>query len=272
MEAFTPDSISVDRVCPSPNCNERRGGAAEGIRAPDMLVLHYTGVHSGAAAAWVNEPGACALAWLCNPQAQVSAHYLVDLNGEIVQLVPEAKRAWHAGVSDWAGESDLNSASIGVEIVNLGHDYGLPDFPPAQIDAVIALCQDILRRNLIAPERVLAHSDIAPDRKADPGEKFPWNQLYEKGIGCWVRPAPLHETGPRLVPGDRGEAVAALRRDLAAHGYGLPVTDEYDNLCQAVVLAFQRHFRPERCDGIADASTRETLRELARIPTKRSDS
>jgi N-acetylmuramoyl-L-alanine amidase len=269
MERFSPDSSTVTRICPSPNFNERRSGEAGRVRGPDMLVLHYTGVHPDAEAAWVKEPGRCALEWLCNPDAQVSAHYLVELNGEIFQLVPEELRAWHAGASSWKGEGDLNSASIGIEIVNLGHDHGLPYFPQIQIDAVIALCSDIVRRHGIAPERVLAHSDIAPERKADPGEKFPWNQLYAKGVGRWVPPVAVSQAGPLLASGAKGMGVLELRRQLADYGYALPVTDVYDGLCEAVVLAFQRHFRPEKCDGIADASTRETLRELLGIPAKR---
>lgn len=269
MDRFSPDSCTVARVCPSPNCNERRGGESGLAREPDMLVLHYTGVHPDAEAAWVKEPGRCALEWLCNPDAQVSAHYLVELNGEIIQIVPEGMRAWHAGASSWKGESDLNSASIGIEIVNLGHDHGLPDFPQIQIDAVIALCSDIVSRRKIAPERVLAHSDIAPGRKADPGEKFPWNQLFTKGVGHWAPPVAMSQIGPTLASGAKGRGVLELRQQLADYGYGLPVSDEYDGLCEAIVLSFQRHFRPEKCDGIADASTRATLRELLGIPAKR---
>lgn len=263
MDAFAPDSTLAAIVSPSPNRNRRAGGLGDAPRAPDMLVLHYTGLKADALAAWRQAPGAEALAWLCNPQAQVSSHYLVETNGKIIQLVPEAERAWHAGAGSWQGETDINSASIGIEIVNTGHDGGLPAYPDVQIVAVIALCRDICARWSMRPERVLAHSDIAPGRKADPGEHFPWNQLFAAGIGHWTRPHPPDTPGARLAPGDSGDAVRTFRAALAAYGYGLPVTDRYDDLTQDVVRAFQRHFRPAQCDGTADAGTRATLRDLA---------
>jgi len=146
---------------PSPNHNARRLPVS-------MLVLHYTGMHSGAAA----------IERLCDPEAQVSAHYVVEEDGHVLQLAPESQRAWHAGRGAWRGCTDVNSASIGVEIVNGGHDFGLPDFPAPQIEAVIALCQGVLARHPIAACDVIGHSDLAPDRKQDPGEKFPWRQLW----------------------------------------------------------------------------------------------
>ncbi|MGE3643425.1 MAG: N-acetylmuramoyl-L-alanine amidase [Beijerinckiaceae bacterium] len=264
METFAPDSPLVQAVVPSPNRNARRGGEAGKPRAPDAIILHYTGLNPDAAEAWLADPGGAALAWLCNPAAAVSCHYLIETDGKILQLVPEAERAWHAGRGSWKGETDMNSASIGIEIVNPGHDLGLPPFPAAQIAAVIALCKDIATRWPIAPERVLAHSDIAPDRKADPGENFPWDQLFKEGVGHWVAPAPGGEHCPVLKPGDCGEAVAKLRAELAAYGYGLPPGETYDMLTGQTVRAFQRHFRPGKCDGIADGQTRATLRELAR--------
>lgn len=266
METFSPDSALVDALCPSPNCNERRG--SDGTRAPDMLVLHYTGLNPKASEQWQKDPGGAALAWLVNPQAQVSSHYLVETDGRVFQLVPETLRAWHAGKSSWKGETDLNSASIGIEIVNLGHDHGiaglgLPDYPAKQIEAVIALCQDIGKRWTIAPQRVLAHSDIAPERKGDPGEHFPWKQLFKAGIGHWVKPAPLSTKGAALAQGNSGEDVKALQGALGAYGYGLPASGDYDDLTRQVVQAFQRHFRPKKVDGIADASTRATLHALS---------
>lgn len=230
----------------SPNHGERRGGAQI-----DMLVLHYTGMPDAAGA----------LSWLCDPRSEVSCHYFVDDAGHIVQSVPEARRAWHAGTSSWKGETDLNSRSIGIEIANPGHDGGYPDFPGRQVAAVTALAGDICRRHAIRPERVLGHSDIAPGRKIDPGEKFPWARLAAAGVGHWVEPAPM--TGGRFFQGgDRGEPVEALQAMLALYGYGLDVTGRYDLRTAHVVTAFQRHFRPARIDGVADRSTIETLHRL----------
>jgi N-acetylmuramoyl-L-alanine amidase len=177
-----------------------------------------------------------------------------------LQLVPEARRAWHAGRSFWAGETDLNSASIGIEIVHHGHDDPRP-FPARQIDSVAALSRDICARHEILPGRVLAHSDIAISRKIDPGEFFPWDALAEQGVGLWVPPAPLRD-GPALAPGDAGESVSKLQRDLSRYGYAGDATGRYDEATEAVVAAFQRHFRPARVDGRADASTLATLAAL----------
>jgi len=175
--------------------------------------------------------------------------------------VAEDKRAWHAGIGQWGGLRDLNSASIGIEIVNPGHDGGLPDFPQAQIDATIALLRDIAARRAIRPERVLAHSDLAPARKRDPGERFPWDALALAGVGHWVEPAPIVD-GPLYGPGREGPPVRALQALLALYGYGIELTGVYDAPTRAVVAAFQRHFRPARVDGEADASTVATLRAL----------
>ena len=202
-----------------------------------------------------------AIALLCDPAAEVSAHYVIDEAGRIVQLVPEALRAWHAGVSVWKGERDLNSASIGIEIANPGHDGGLPAFPEVQIAATIALCRDILARHKIPPERVLAHSDIAPGRKRDPGERFPWDQLAAAGVGRWTAPAPI-TGGPMFRIAEEGPPVRAIQALLALYGYGLELTGVYDKPTEIVVAAFQRHFRPERIDGLADASTLATLKDL----------
>jgi N-acetylmuramoyl-L-alanine amidase len=241
-----PDTALATNDQLSPNQGERQGKST-----PDMLILHYTGMLSAQAAA----------ERLCDPQAAVSSHYLIFENGSIWQLVPETKRAWHAGVSTWQGETDLNSASIGIEIANPGHENGYVPFPQAQIAATIALCRDILTRWPIPSERVLAHSDIAPARKQDPGELFPWEELHRHGIGHWVKPAPLGG-GRFLSPGDAGEPVSALQAMLVWYGYGLEISGRYDAATQDVVRAFQRHFRPGLVDGIADASTITTLRDL----------
>jgi N-acetylmuramoyl-L-alanine amidase len=247
MSDFPADSPLVAEVVPSPNHKERVGPGR-----PDMIVLHYTGMATAEAA----------LERLCSLDApQVSSHYLVYEDGRILQLVPEARRAQHAGVSSWEGETDINSRSVGIEIVNPGHDLGYPDFPDVQVEAVIALCRDILRRRPTRADRVVAHSDVAPSRKQDPGEKFPWARLHAAGVGHWVEPVPVGEPGG-LALGDNGAAVAELQASLAKYGYGIPSLGQFDQPMHDVVVAFQRHFRPARIDGIANASTLETLRRL----------
>jgi N-acetylmuramoyl-L-alanine amidase len=176
-------------------------------------------------------------------------------------LVAEGSRAWHAGKGSWKGETDLNSASIGIEIVNPGHDGGSPPFPDRQIEATIALARDICARWAIVPERVLAHSDIAPARKRDPGEVFPWATLWRSGVGHWIPPAPI--TGaPLFSHEEEGPPVRALQTMLALYGYGVEITGVFDRQTRLVVAAFQRHFRPERVNGEADASTAATLKAL----------
>ena len=243
---FPSDSCVVAEVVPSPNFGERKDG-----RRPDMIVLHYTGMLTASAA----------LEHLRATASQVSAHYFVFEDGRIIQMVPESKRAWHAGAAVWAGESDINSCSIGIEIANPGHDYGYPDYPKRQIAAVTALCRGILTRNTIPPERVLGHSDVAPARKRDPGEKFPWRTMHESGVGHWVKPAPITD-GELLALGDRGDAVSAMQQSLGEYGYGVAVNGNYDSAMHEAVAAFQRHFRPERVDGVSDVSTRSTLKDL----------
>jgi N-acetylmuramoyl-L-alanine amidase len=245
MPEFPQDSSLVERVVPSPNQDERQSGE------PDIILLHYTGMQSADEA----------LTRLCDPDARVSSHYFVFENGSIVQMVPEARRAWHAGASCWAGDTDINSRSIGIEIANPGHDFGYPEFPKRQIAAVIALCRGIIARRAIKRDRILAHSDVAPSRKQDPGEKFPWRLLAESGVGLWVEPAPITDW-LSLVPGDTGETVTELQKSLAEYGYGLPISGDYDDVTKHVVTAFQRRFRPAQIDGMADTSTRETLRKL----------
>ena len=246
QSAFPAESCLIAEVRPSPNHGERQNCVR-----PDMILLHYTGMYDPSAA----------LDRLCTAGSEVSAHYLVLEDGHVVQMVPEARRAWHAGVSSWAGETDINSRSIGIEIANPGHDYGYPEFPKRQIAALTALCRGIQTRNTIRPERVLAHSDVAPSRKNDPGEKFPWRTLWDSGVGHWVAPASITE-GKKLALSDRGEAVSALQESLSQYGYGIALNGSYDSSTHDVVKAFQRHFRPERVDGIADESTLATLRDL----------
>jgi N-acetylmuramoyl-L-alanine amidase len=191
----------------------------------------------------------------------VSCHYFITEDGRIIQCVPEALRAWHAGEGYWAGETDINSCSIGIEIANPGHDGGYPDFPKRQIAALTALCRAILRRRYIRAERVLAHSDTAPARKRDPGEKFPWMVLHRSGVGQWVKPAPI-VAGQSFELGDSGSAIKSSQAALRDYGYGIPVNGDFDETTRDVVTAFQRHFRPALCDGKLDSSTLITLRSL----------
>jgi N-acetylmuramoyl-L-alanine amidase len=247
VSELRPDSCVVAEVRPSPNHSERKDGAL-----PDMIVLHYTGMRDNEAA----------IRQLCTPASEVSAHYVVLQDGCIVQLVAEPRRAWHAGVSSWAGENDINSRSIGIEIANPGHDHGYPDFPKRQIAAVTALCRSIFTRHQIPADRVLAHSDVAPARKQDPGEKFPWKVLADSGIGLWVNPAPVTQTGPIYVLGETNPAIEEIQRLLARYGYGVTATGYLDGTTRDAVAAFQRHFRPIRFDGVVDVSTTATLKAL----------
>lgn len=233
----------------SPNFGERAANARI-----DILLLHYTGMNSAGAA--------CER--LCDPSAEVSCHYLIDEDGAIIAMVPEDKRAWHAGAGSWEGRGDINSRSIGIEIHNPGHDGGYPPFPDRQMQAVADLCIDILQRHPIAPSRVLAHSDIAPGRKIDPGERFDWRFLHDAGIGLWVEPEPLVASPECMSLGDESPIVADLQAALAAYGYGLELTGRFDHHTQDVVSAFQRHFRQECVDGVADPSTLVTLERLLR--------
>jgi N-acetylmuramoyl-L-alanine amidase len=238
---------------PSPNHDAR-----DPAKPVDVLLLHYTGMASGEGA----------VRWLCDPASKVSSHYVVHEDGRIVQLVDESRRAWHAGRGSWGGETDINARSVGVEIVNPGHNFGYRPFPEAQVRAVIALSRAILARHPIPPERVLAHSDTAPQRKEDPGELFPWDRLHAAGIGHWVPPAPV-VPGPFLQVGDLGPGVGALKHNLRRYGYGIGEDSQFDAATDAVVTAFQRHFRPEKVDGVADVSTVATLISLiAALPTR----
>jgi len=230
---------------PSPNFNERAG-------PPDILLLHYTGMESGEAA----------IARLRDPEAKVSSHYVVEEDGRIFTLVAEERRAWHAGVSFWKGERDINGCSIGIEIVNPGHEFGYRPFPEAQIAAVIALADDIRTRWMIADGDIIGHSDVAPNRKIDPGELFPWKTLAEAGHGLWVEPdaAP----GAPLIEGAEGAGVFALQAGLTRLGYECPPSGQFDAATTTIVSAFQRHWRPHQVDGIADGETRARLIALLR--------
>jgi len=242
-----PDTRLAAVLHPSPNIEPRRNRAR-----PDILLLHYTGMASCAKA----------IAWLADPQSRVSCHYVIDVDGAITQMVAEDMRAWHAGAGSWAGDTDVNSRSIGIEIHNPGHDLGYPDFPAAQMRSVTALCRDIIERWSIDKRRVLAHSDTAPARKNDPGEKFDWKGLAAEGVGHWVEPAPIDTTGAQDVGPLTPEQMTRAQQRLADYGYGLPVTGIVDATTSTVLRAFQRHFRPARVDGQLDSSTFETLERL----------
>ena len=241
---FTPDYPAAQAIGPAVNYDERKSPI-------DTIILHYTGMPSCQGA----------IDWLLCEESRVSCHYVVDERGSVFQLLPEDQRAWHAGISSWQGAADLNSRSIGIEIANPGHDHGYPDFPADQIAAVIELCRNCGERWAIPPEKVLAHSDVAPTRKQDPGEKFPWKTLYDAGVGHWTQPAPLGG-GRFFQRGDRGQTVEAWQSMLSYYGYGVEISGIFCNLTEAVTIAFQRHFRPERVDGIADRSSIETLHRL----------
>ena len=230
---------------PSPNFNERHV-------PPDLIVLHYTGMATGQGA----------LDRLRDPEAKVSSHYLVEEDGRIFSLVAEERRAWHAGVSFWKGETDVNGRSIGIEIVNPGHDLGYRPFPQAQIAAVIDLIADIRTRWVIPDARIVGHSDVAPSRKIDPGELFPWKQLAEAGHGLWVEPPPA--PGLPLAEGEEGAGVFALQAGLTRLGYDCAPSGRFDADTTTIVSAFQRHWRPETVDGIADGETRARLIALLR--------
>jgi len=242
MPPFEPDSFIVADVVASPNLDARQDGP------PDMVLLHYTGMQSGPEA----------LTRLTTAAGKVSAHYVVFEDGRIVQCVPEEMRAWHAGESSWAGDTDINSRSIGIEIVNPGHEWGYRAFPEAQMRAVEALCRDIAARRPVPAHRVVGHSDIAPTRKADPGELFDWPRLARAGIGLWPEPDP----GLRRRRG-RGVGIVERARalsDLARIGYEVVPGNEAPPLA-----AFQRRFRPERWDGRLDGETSGRLAEVAQL-------
>lgn len=215
---------------PSPNHDDRPDGAPV-----DMLILHYTGMRSGAAA----------IDRLCDPAAKVSAHYMVEEDGRVFRLVPESRRAWHAGISHWRGASGLNARSIGIEVVNPGHEHGYRPFAALQMAALCDLCLGILARHPIPAWNVVGHSDVAPDRKEDPGEFFDWEGLAAHGVGLWPREA--------------GRAGGDALRLLGTIGY------RTDLPLPVLLRAFQRHWRPGRVDGVADTETLARLHAVAAI-------
>ena len=209
----------------SPNFGPRRGGAV-----PDLVVLHYTGMDTAEAA----------IARLADPASEVSAHYLVDLDGRVVRMVAEEMRAWHAGTASWGGVTDVNSRSIGIEIVNPGRELGYPPFPEPQIAALEALLADILARHAITSERVVGHACVASGRKCDPGEKFDWRRLARRGLSVWLDPEPA----------EAGLAEAARFQSAARRfGYGAPGSGEWCEPTRAVWRAFLMRFLPFDADA-----------------------
>ncbi|MCP9222432.1 N-acetylmuramoyl-L-alanine amidase [Erythrobacter sp. LQ02-29] len=224
------DDELVDRTARSPNFNER-------ALPISMVVIHYTEM----------QDQGFAIERLCDPEAKVSAHYLIGGGGEVVQLVAEDKRAWHAGQSYWRGHRDVNSASIGIELDHPGHAYGYRDFHKAQIDALIPLLARIVKQYDIPRANVVGHSDVAPQRKIDPGELFPWERLAEYDL-CLPRPEKLELGDPFS---NDGAFYLALER------YGYDITDGHK-----AVEAFQRRWRPEKIDGEIDGQVRAILFQL----------
>jgi N-acetylmuramoyl-L-alanine amidase len=231
---------------PSPNFDGR-------TTVPDMVVIHYTGM----------ETGEVALARLRDPEAKVSSHYMIEEDGRLFRLVPEERRAWHAGVSFWKGEKGLNQCSIGIELVNPGHALGYRPFPEAQLATLTALLSDIRERWDVPDARILGHSDIAPHRKVDPGELFPWAALAANGHGLWAEPPA--SPGAPLAEGEEGTGVFALQAGLTRLGYDSAPSGRFDADTTTIVKAFQRHWRPSRVDGIADGETRARLVALLRM-------
>ncbi len=227
---------------PSPNFGER-------LSDVDILLLHYTGMKNGSAA--VN--------WLCAEESGVSCHYLVDVDGSITQMVSEDKRAWHAGKSYWKGNDDINSASVGIEIQNEGSSLtdiveNMPNYPDVQIAAVIALSKDIIGRHKIPAERVLAHSDVAPGRKVDPGPKFPWEKLAQAGVGVWHQSISI---GTDL-------SVKDIQRCLWTHGYDCHVSGKMDEETVRFLKSFQLRYGLEKVDGVADHATQHLLQNIGK--------
>ena len=240
----------IDR--PSPNRDDRPPDAGP----VDTLVLHYTGMASAEAA----------LARMTDPAAKVSAHWCVGEDGTLWRLVPKERRAWHAGQSEWRGRPSVNDFSIGIELVNPGHEHGYRPFPRLQMDALLDLARDIVARHPIDPRNVVAHSDIAPTRRQDPGELFDWARLAEAGIGLWPQPVTRPaRAGGMLRRGARGAAVGRQQERLRAVGYGLAVDGNFGPATAAVVRAFQRHFRQARVDGAIDADTAAVLDRVSAL-------
>lgn len=226
-------SFSINHTYQSPNFDDR------GDSQVDMLVMHYTDMAGHEAA----------LTRLCDADAKVSAHYLIAQNGEVFQMVDEAARAWHAGVSEWRGHHDINARSIGIELCYPGHQAGLPEFPKPQMQALLTLSQAILSRHSIPARNVQGHSDIAFLRKADPGENFDWAFLAAHGVGLFPTGV-ASLSGHEHRRGDKGEEIMRLQQSLANWGYGLKIDGLFGEKTEACVVAFQRHYTQKHMTGM----------------------
>jgi N-acetylmuramoyl-L-alanine amidase len=275
-------SMPLDIIqSPSPNFDDRK-------RPIRFIVLHYTGMQSADGAlrvlsdplpqrtAYLNEIPANPLLVdgrpadriaIPDPMSKVSSHYLAYEDGRMFQLVDEAKRAWHAGRGSWDGETDMNSCTVGIEIANGGHDFGLPDFPEAQIQSVMTLVRNILDRHGLDRRAVIGHSDLAPSRKPDPGEKFPWKRLAQEGLSIWPEPGP--EDGDQRVLfetlGTMDAGISAVQTGLGTIGYGVTVNGTYDGVLKDIIRAFQRRFRQSKADGIIDVETVALIGRVAAL-------
>lgn len=244
--------VITDRL--SPNTDARPEATAV-----DTLILHYTGMKT------VED----AIARMCDAESKVSAHYVVDEDGSVIRMVPEENRAWHAGLSYWRGRERLNDNSIGIEIVNPGHEFGYRAFPEAQIESVIVLCKDILARNpRITARNVIGHSDVAPSRKEDPGELFPWESLAANGIGLWAEVPEGVTCTPVAQLGDSGMHVEDFQQRLADYGYSIKIDGNFGAKTEFVVRAFQRHFDPDNMTGIWTECSDAKLRMLLELAKK----
>ena len=226
----------------SPNFNDRDPSVP--LR---YIVLHYTGMPTGAAA----------IQRMCDPAAKVSAHYMIEEDGQVIQLVDESKRAWHAGHSAWGETTDMNSASLGIELVNPGHQNGYRPFPAIQISVLKVVMKGVIERHAMNPKTApLAHAEIAPERKEDPGEFFPWRELADSGLGLWPTPQPA----------DYGHADDDVVQDmLRTIGYPCPPSGFYDRATRSALLAFQRRYEPDNLTGTPERETIARLRALARM-------
>lgn len=238
---------------PSLNWNDRPTDSKSGSPIIDTVILHYTGMKTGMEA----------LDRLCSAEAQVSAHYLIEENGDIYELVAPEKRAWHAGVSFWQGRHNMNDTSIGIEMVNPGHEFGYRPFPDCQIERLESLLRYVKTRFDIPASRFIGHSDVAPDRKQDPGELFPWKRLAQGGFGLWAEPIMKDATiiAKKAMVNDK---CADLNERLAVIGYSVPQGEKFSHATFMALSAFQRHWRPEKIDGHLDRETQSVMLEIAK--------